>query len=64
MESVAVIMEYIRYIKVSHPELRVGQILVNAAHKAGWENDDIFYCPDEMLKKGLIEIAQEIVKKN
>lgn len=64
MESAAVIMEHIGYIKVSYPELRVRQILVNAAHKAGWENDDIFYCPDEVLKKGLIEISQEIVKKS
>ena len=36
-----------------HPELRLGQLLENAAHFGGWKNTDIFYCPDEVLVTGL-----------
>lgn len=36
-----------------NPELRVCQIMSIAAHMAGWENDDLFYCPDSTILKGL-----------
>jgi hypothetical protein len=36
-----------------YPELRIGQLLVNAAHKGGWEQDDIFYCDNKTLMDGL-----------
>ena len=36
-----------------HPELRLGQLLENAAYFGGWNNTDIFYCADEILVKGL-----------
>ena len=42
-----------------YPELRIGQLFVNAAHKAGWEQDDIFYCPNTTLKKGIIMLIEE-----
>lgn len=37
----------------SNPQLRIGQILHIAASKAGWQAEDLFYIPDEILKKGL-----------
>lgn len=36
-----------------YPEMRMCQIITNAAKHAGWTNDDVFYCPDETLIKGL-----------
>lgn len=41
------------------PELRLCQILSIAAHKAGWKDDDLFYCPDEVILKGLNAIIVE-----
>ena len=38
---------------VKHPELRLGQLLENAAYFGDWKNTDIFYCPDEVLVTGL-----------
>ena len=41
------------------PELRIGQLLVNAAHKGGWNQDDIFYCPDDVIEKGIKLLIEE-----
>lgn len=40
-------------IRQKHSELRLCQILSNAASKAGWDNSDLFYLPDEKLLDGL-----------
>lgn len=45
-------------IRQKHSELRLCQIISNAVSKAGWNNNDIFYLPDEKLLDGL-----EILKK-
>lgn len=45
-----------------HPELRVGQIILIAARRAGWRNNDIFYCPDEDIERGLDIILGEFQK--
>lgn len=42
-----------------HPELRMCQVLSIAAHKAGWTNDDLFYCPDSTILKGLELLAEQ-----
>ena len=42
-----------------HPELRLCQALSIAAHKAGWTNDDLFYCPDSTILKGLELLAEQ-----
>lgn len=39
--------------------LRLCQILSITAHKAGWKDDDLFYCPDEVTLKGLNAIIAE-----
>lgn len=46
-----------RYIKIClqlYPELRYCQLVSNAAALGGWQDNDVFYCEDEMLKKGLL----------
>lgn len=42
-----------------HPELRLCQVLSIAAHKAGWANEDLFYCPDSTILKGLELLAEQ-----
>lgn len=42
-----------------HPELRLCQVLSIAAHKVGWANDDLFYCPDSTILKGLELLAEQ-----
>lgn len=34
--------------------------MVNAATKGGWNQSDIFYCPNEIILKGLQMIYDEI----
>lgn len=48
----------IKDIISTYPELRYGQIISIAARYGGWEGNnwgskDIFYCPDEIIYKGL-----------
>lgn len=62
MKSAITIMEFVTTVKLYHPELRVGQILSNAAHKGGWKDNDIFYCPDDTLKRGLVMMIEEALK--
>lgn len=49
-------------VHTHRPELRFAQILAIAAAKAGWKGNDIFYCPDDILEKGLGFMAEECVK--
>lgn len=54
------IIELLLLISNIHPELRIGQIMVNAAMKGGWQQSDTFYCPDDVLLKGLQMICGEL----
>lgn len=44
-------------ISASNPQLRMCQIIGNAAKLGGWNSDDIFYCSDEILLRGLQKLA-------
>lgn len=59
-EIKAKIREYLGCIYNCYPDLRIGQIIVNAATKGGWTQGDIFYCPDEVLLKGLEILFNEV----
>lgn len=43
----------IKKVREQYPMLRIGQLLSLAAKRGGWEQDDLFYCPDEKIIKGL-----------
>lgn len=58
MDIVMKIAMLVYEIRQRHPELRLCQILSNAASKAGWDSNDLFYLLDEKLLEGL-----EILKK-
>lgn len=47
------IFNNVRVIHRQYPELRFQQIMTIAAQKAGWKDNDLFYCPDITIKQGL-----------
>ena len=49
----------VRAINTIHPELRFQQIMSIAAKKAGWNDNDLFYCPNEIILKGLTLFLEE-----
>lgn len=53
------ILSATRTIKKLHPQLRYQQIMSIAASKGGWRENDLFYCPDDILLKGLNKIIEE-----
>jgi len=42
------------------PMLRLGQLLGNSASLALWNNPDLFYVEDEVLKNGLKKFIKEV----
>lgn len=43
----------LQYILQEHPELRYAQIIFIAAQYGEWNDNDVFYCPDDILYRGL-----------
>ena len=37
-------------------DMRMGQLLMNAARMGGWANDDIWNCEDEIFAKGFLRM--------
>ena len=60
MDVVIEIVKMVFQIKHKHPELRICQILSNAAIKSGWNDNDLFYLSDKMLMDGLKILKDEI----
>lgn len=52
-------MRLLYEVRSKHPELRMCQILSVAAHKAGYTNHDLFYCPDSTVCEGLGLILEQ-----
>lgn len=43
-----------------HPQLRLGQLLSNAAIMTHWDDADLFYIEDDQLKYGLKKFIKEV----
>ena len=55
-------MNIMRLVAEAHrlyPELRMAQLICCAAAKAVWQNDDVFYLPDDRLAHGLQSMIDE-----
>lgn len=39
-------------------DMRMGQLLMNAARLGGWANDDIWNCEEEIFAAGLLKMLQ------
>lgn len=46
-----------------HPEIRVGQTISNAAFAGGWNDNDVFYCPNDVIINGLKELISRACKE-
>lgn len=53
------IIEFLMVANDYSPELRIGQIMTNAANKGGWSLSDLFYCPDGVILNGLDKLLFE-----
>ena len=53
MDKMCDFVQKIYSVKEKHPELRICQIISNAARLGGWNDNDTFYCPDDVVVKGL-----------
>jgi hypothetical protein len=39
-------------------DMRMGQLLIAAANRGGWEGTDIFNCEEEVFARGLMDIIK------
>lgn len=56
------IFNNVRAIHAIYPELRFQQIMTIAAQRAGWKENDLFYCPDDVINQGLEKTLKEFIK--
>lgn len=47
------ILSLVKVVNAIYPMLRFQQMMSIAAQKAGWKENDIFYCPDDIIASGL-----------
>lgn len=48
------LLQAIREAWMRHPDLRLGQIVQNAAYAGGWPQMDLFYCEDDVIARGMV----------
>lgn len=42
-----------------HPDMRLAQLVNNAAHEGGWKGGpDVYHCEDDKVMAGLIQMLQ------
>ena len=46
-------LELVRKLWIAYPDMRLGQLVHNAAAITGWGNKDIFYIEDDQLADGI-----------
>lgn len=62
---IPIILAKIEEIWKANPDLRLGQLLTNAANHSGWKgNDDLFFYEDNDLFKGLEKFNEYLSKLN
>ena len=42
-------LELVRELWIAYPDMRLGQLVHNAAAITGWGNNDVFYIEDDQL---------------
>lgn len=53
------VLSLAKVASVIYPMLRFQQMMSIAAQKAGWKDNDLFYCPDDTIIKGLKLMLEE-----
>jgi uncharacterized protein YihD (DUF1040 family) len=54
-DRIVSILALLTEVWAEHPDMRLGQLLSNAAFHAGWKDRDLFYLEDSRLHVGLIK---------
>lgn len=52
------LLEKIRKLCELHHDSELWRILVIAAYEGGWEDNNLFYCPDDILEKGIDSLLE------
>ena len=60
MEKNVNVMRLLFEVHKQRPQLRLAQLICVAAANAQWQNDDVFYLPDERLAEGLEKMLQRM----
>lgn len=45
-------------------DMRLGQLIMNAARHGGWASNDVWNCEDEVFAKGFLEMLKGVVDTN
>lgn len=56
------LMSILVCVQSCYPTLRLGQLLSCAASRGGWTSGDLFYCPNDILIKGLNIMFSEVTQ--
>ncbi len=49
---------HICWAQEGNTDMRMGQLLINAARLGGWSHDDLWSCEDEIFAQGFIKMLQ------
>ena len=63
-ERIDEMLDLIREVWQSNPDLRLGQLIVNAARMREPTTENIFYIEDGSLAKGLMRYLELVSSKN
>lgn len=57
---IPVMLDLVRAVwaQEANTDMRMGQLLVNAARMGGWANDDIWNCEEEVFAAGLVKMLK------
>lgn len=56
------ILKLTKEVKEKYPYLRFQQIMSIAAFHGGWKDNDLFYCSDSIILKGLKSILSDVAE--
>lgn len=43
---------------MANPDMRLTQLVNNAAFLGGWKDNDTFHCEDDVTERGLMQLTQ------
>ena len=59
IDRIEPLLGLIKLLWIAYPDMRLGQLIYNAAAITGWGNKDIFYLEDDQLYKGIKELMND-----
>lgn len=51
-------LQLLALVWAANPDLRLTQLVNNAAFAGGWKDNDTFHCEDDVTMAGLVQLAQ------